>query len=106
MSYDVRIGPHSFNYTYNLSIFFHDHIEGDDEGGINGLDGKTGAEAFSILSVALQRVELTYQRLGHNEIRRRYDAPNGWGSVIGAIIFMSRIMAACAEQPNQTVRVS
>lgn len=107
MSYDVSIGRESFNYTWNMSQFFRDHIDGDDNGGgINELMDKTGAEAFIILRSALYAIHHTYLSLGDGGISERYDAPNGWGTVIGAIIFLSQIMAACAESPDEMVEVS
>ena len=113
MSYDVSIGKDSFNYTYNVSQLFYDHIpeiEGD-RGGLGRLDGKTGKQAFEILADAFERIHTTkldlWERdaVGEPRFCARYDAPNGWGSAVGALIFLAQIMAACARNPRGKVRV-
>lgn len=107
MSYDVSIGNESFNYTWSMTQFFRDHIEGNENGGgLNELMDKTGAEAFIILRGAIDNIHTTYLTLGKDEICRRYDSSNGWGSVIGAIIFISQVMAACAANSDEKVLVS
>lgn len=101
MSYDVSIGDQSFNYTYNLSAFFRDHMPE----GINGLSGLTGKQAAASLSAAFVQIHTTYGRTGKAHICAKYDAPNGWGSVVGALIFLGRLMAACQANPRKRVHV-
>ena len=169
MSYDVSIGPKSFNYTSNVGKFFYDHIppverqkhvwtteasvirsggftvsnvavmkdgravgffydEAEakayverknneeervqpDRGGLHAINGMTGREAHKVLSEAFDRIEKTRLEMWEEGARgepafcAKYDAPNGWGSVLGAIVFLSLIMAACAEYPDDRVEV-
>ena len=108
MSYDIYIGKESFNYTYNLSKFFYDHIEG----GIPALDGITGKRAIVVLATAFEAIDRTRSgfrsgdALDNAAFSKEYDAPNGWGSAIGAIIFLGCLMAACAQNPRNKVVVS
>lgn len=115
MSYDVSVGPEGFNYTYNVSALFFDHIpevEGERCGGLRALDGKTGRQALEILADAADRIHGTKMRLwaeravGEPDFCALYDSPNGWGSTVGALIFLMQIMAACAQHPRSKVRVS
>jgi hypothetical protein len=111
MSYDVSIGDKSFNMTWNVAPMFYDHIPmRDARGGLSEIDGKTGKEAFAILKEAFDRIEETRHKfwknglIGEQEFCAKYDAPNGWGSAVGAILFLAIIMAACAENPRKLVR--
>lgn len=112
MSYDVSIGDKDFNYTFNVSQFFRDHIHVEGNvSGLRGIDGLTGEAALTVLAEAFEEINRTRLRLwdrnvvGEPAFCRTYDAPNGWGSVIGAIVFLARIMAACAANPREIVRV-
>lgn len=100
MSYDIDIGGEDFNYTWNLGRLFYDFIPAVDSerGGLHELHGKTGSQARDILSGA-------FDRMNHSDAvhRQRYDAPNGWGSTAGAILFLARIMAACNRHPRSKV---
>lgn len=108
MSYDVDIGGQSFNYTYNVYRLFDDHMPN----GIRGLDGMTGAQAARCLSDvmdAIHRTVLSHWHetdVGEPKFCAVYDSPNGWGSAIGGILFLSQIMAACQKFPRHKVRVS
>lgn len=109
MSYDVSIGDCWFNYTWNLSRMFYEHIPASDgsEGGINALDGLTGRDALQLIAGAFDMLNNTYCLAGSTSaFRRKYDAENGWGSTDGALIFLARIMAACAANPRKKVSVS
>lgn len=114
MSYDVSIGDQSFNYTYNVSALFYDHIPASEggRGGLHELDGKTGKQAVAILADAFDCIRRTYVDLwekdavGEPAFCAKYDSPNGWGSTVGALIFLSRIMAACALNPRKRIRIS
>ena len=113
VSYDVDIGSRSFNYTSNVGKLFYDHIPVDENGesGLRALDGLTGKQAGLVLSAAFDRIQATRHILwriddvGETEFRARYDAPNGWGSAIGGLLFIAQIMAACFENPRAKVRV-
>lgn len=108
MSYDVVIGGEWFNYTYNVGRLFGDHIEG----GLQALDGLTGKQAVRVLSDAFDAIDLSvlshwsHGDVGEPKFCKIYDAPNGWGSAVGGLVFLSRIMAACAKHPRHKVRVA
>ena len=102
MSYDVAIGDFDANYTYNLADLFHNHIDG----GIRALDGLPGSVALVRLNGFFESVMWEHIKIGKDQFREKYDSPNGWGDVDGALIFMARIMAACAMNPDGKVRVS
>lgn len=108
MSYDVSIGDDSFNYTYNVSALFHDHIDG----GLKSLDGLTGKKSAEVLGEAFDRIHSTLlsvwvrDEVGEPLFCARYDSTNGWGSTVGALIFLAQIMAACHRNPRKKVRVS
>ncbi len=113
MSYDVSIGDDSFNYTYNVGRLFHDHIPDMGlGGGLHEINGASGRKAVRILSQAFERINRTQRELwvegakGEPEFCARYDAKNGWGSTVGALIFLAQILAASAENPRKKVRVS
>lgn len=113
MSYDVYIGEHSFNYTFNVSKLFYDHIpDGGKGGGLRELDGITGKASAALLFDAFERIEGTHMKywrnnvVGEPEFCALYDSPNGWGSTVGALIFLSQILGACAKSPRKRVRVS
>lgn len=117
MSYDISIGEESFNYTSNVSAMFYDHIpQEDSRGGLHELHGKTGKQAAEIMGRAfdaMHRTKLDLWRdnlkgeavVGEPEFCAKYDAPNGWGSTVGGLIFAGRIMAACQRNPRKKVSV-
>lgn len=112
MSYDIDIAGDSFNYTYNVSAVFYDHMPRNGTiGGLRNLDGLTGKQAALVLGNAFDRLNDTYLRMwaengsGPAAMSAKYDSPNGWGSLLGAIIFLGRIMGACAANPRHRVRV-
>lgn len=114
MSYDLNIGEESFNYTFNVSKLFYDHMPADEtseRGGLHTLDGCTGKEAAGKIAKALLEIERTRHNLWENgavgepKFGIKYDAPNGWGSAIGGIIFLSLVMAACYQNPRKRLRV-
>lgn len=114
MSYDIYVGGESFNYTSNVAKLFYDHIPALEDGGRGGLDelhGKTGKAATAILKDAFDRIHLSYLKdwtvgeVGSSTFSSRYDPPNGWGSTVGALIFLAQVMAACASNPRKKVRL-
>lgn len=114
MSYDVSIGSESFNYTSNVGGLFYDHMpedEDSDRGGLHTLDGVTGKRAGDKIAAALDRIDATRREdwsngvVGDPRFCAKYDAENGWGSTIGGLIFLTRIMAACYQNPRKIVRV-
>lgn len=112
MSYDVSIGTESFNYTYNLGPFFRDAImDYGKGGGIRELHGVTGARACMILTTAFEDIHRVYLNEwrssvpGAQQFLAKYDAPNGWGSTVGAMIFLAQILAACSRNRRSKVHV-
>lgn len=117
MSYDIHVGPISLNYTSNGSALFYDHMPPVDEhpihmrGGLWTLQGLTGAEAALLIADAFARIELTRIKLweidavGEPEFCKLYDSPNGWGSTVGALLFLARIQGACVRYPTDVVEV-
>lgn len=123
MSYDVCVGPISLNYTSNGCALFYDHMPPVDtdqpnrpdhphlRGGLWTLHGLTGAEAALLIADAFTRIEQTRMKLwedrvvGEPEFCKLYDSPNGWGSTIGALLFLARIQAACVHYPSSMVEV-
>jgi hypothetical protein len=108
MSYDIYIGDADLNYTYNLSRFFHDHIVTDVGTGLQAIDGLKGREAALVLSAAFERAQETYlwgSEPFDKNMSIKYDPPNQWGSTMGALLFMGRVIAACLRNPRARVRV-
>lgn len=108
MSYDVSIGDYDGNYTWNsASPLFHEHIDG----GIDAIDGMTGRQASNVMrqfwiSVNRERHDLYEDgAVGEPQMCAKYDSPNGWGSLVGALMFAGQITAACAQYPRHKVRV-
>lgn len=111
MSYGIWIGGKSFNHTSNTARLFYDHIPADrtERGGLWELISLTGKQAIPVISDALHRIDATRSKLrqdgvtGDPEFCAQYDAKNGWGSTISAILFLSLILAACAEHPRHKI---
>ena len=113
MSYDIDIADRSFNYTFNVSKVFYDHIPDTGKGGgFRELVGLNGSQAVPILSAAFTALNATRHSLwkdgqvGEPEMSERYDAKNGWGSLIGAIILLGEILGASAMNPYADIQVS
>lgn len=99
MSYDIQVGSYDFNYTSNMAKMFYDHMDG----GLHSLHGKTGSQAAKIIASCFDGFYRDYT--SGTQFRSKYDAPNGWGSTDGAMIFLARIMAACHASPRSKVKV-
>jgi hypothetical protein len=113
VSYDVCIGDVSLNYTSNGSALFYEHIPETEthRGGLHALHGLTGRQASEVLSDAWEAIHRTWMTdwrehtVGSPDFCARYDAPNGWGSTVGGLLFLARITAACAAHPRHRVSV-
>lgn len=106
MSYDIGVGDCDLNYTYNLAQLFYDHIPAEDgkhKGGLHALAGLTGKQAVEVLRPAFERLNETICSKGTDCFRNTYDAPNGWGSTDGALIFLARLLAGCAANPRKRI---
>jgi len=113
MSYDMSIGDFDGNCTFNVSKVFYDHIpDYGNGGGLREFSGKTGKECAVILSEAWKRLDTTRCQMwisdavGEPAMSAKYDAPNGWGSLIGALCFLGEFTAACAISPRKKVYLS
>jgi hypothetical protein len=124
MSYDINIGERYFNETFNVSAVFYDHLPGDEtcRGGLFWFKGKTGSEAIPIFKtfyenlnsnrdkhrpvVTRHMMEPRPDEIGEQKFLRKYDPKNGWGSTLGAIVFMAEFMIACVENPDAIIDVS
>lgn len=109
MSYDIDIGDREFNYTYNLSKFFHEFIR--DELGVTGLQalhGKKGKEAAVLLGKAFEEIsqKLYAEKKNYGMFAAEYDPDNGWGNTYGATLLLGDLLAACAANRKATVIVS
>jgi len=92
MSYDIDLGPKSFNITSNISGMFYAY---DEENGISGLYGKTAKESLTWLS------GLYTFLVCNEEAMRKLEPSNGWGSYTGTIEWVHKlIMAALQDEYN------
>lgn len=107
MSYDVDIGGEDFNHTSNTYQLLCDLMPGHDPKaqGIKSLDGITGAEAAEIIEAGIERLHDMYADNTEESLRKKYDAPNGWGTITSSILFLSRLMAACHRHPLERISV-
>lgn len=105
MSYDIDVGSrYNNNYTFNMSQFFRDFIiDTGKGGGLRELDGLTGARAGSILRAVMNDINKARCDYGDKDLGFQYDSENGWGTVLGATIFLAELMGACYAYPEETV---
>ena len=125
MSYDISVGEKNWNVTYNLGKMFHEHIpavEQDDgivtNSGLKRLNNMKGKDAVPIIgqfftNLYKERNQLAVKRhnnfndetRGEPELSEKYDPKNGWGSMIGGLIFLGELMAECALHPESVIDV-
>lgn len=110
MSYDVTIGDYYSNYTHNsLGKLCYEHL--DKKNGLKGLHGKTGREASQMLEHFWEGIHCEKLHLWENgavgepKLQDKYDSPNGWGSLVGSLIFMGGLTAACRNYPRRKLSV-
>lgn len=129
MSYDVSIGDFSVNITNNIRQLFLDHLPNveraaaehgltaDDialqaRGGLYSLYGLTGRDAIEPLSAFFNNVRNRMfdgnetGTVGHPFFCAKYDSKNGWGSTLGGVVAMGRLLAACSRFPDDRIRIS
>ena len=92
MSYDMSIGIEDFNYTYNVSKMWYDCYK---KKGIRKHYGLTGKQAMPVLK------KLHWHMIKHNEKLREYNPPNGWGDFDGALKFVSDLIIASVNNPDE-----
>jgi hypothetical protein len=112
MSYDVSIGDFDVNYTSNVGAVFHDHIKEGEVTGLQALNSLYGFQASEILYRAWSNLNATRHAMykdgevGEPAMEAKYNAANGWGSLVGALVTLGKITAACATYPHEVVHVS
>lgn len=92
---DVEKGMR-FCYTYNLSGFFSDFAVNPKR----DLDGHACREVASLIGEALDEMDT----IGLDELSKKYDPANGWGSVYGAAAWLGRIRDYCVKHPDFILR--
>jgi len=115
MSYDISLtikgGIEVFegNMTSNVSGMWYEHFEVD--GGLHGLQDMTWKEARPHFAkfwdnLSRERLELYVDgAVGEPRFCAKYDIDNGWGSAIGAMIFIAKIQSAWAMNPKAKLHV-
>lgn len=91
MSYDANIGEESFNITYNVSKMFYDCYPSN---GIKYINGTSGNLAVMILRNLREHMENNADRM------RAMEPSNGWGSYKGALEFISELIVASLDNPD------
>jgi hypothetical protein len=101
MSYQLYIGSTEHSYTYNLRDLFEEIIQdtAHDTKGIYAFDSLTGYEALPLIKQAFRKAN------SHEDIKS-FDAPNGWGTANGALLFLARFAIECAMNPYETINVT
>lgn len=95
MSYDITIGDHWSNYTYNIARMLY-----EDGFSWNDWHGKEGLAVGTRLDLLIERMEREPERF------IKHDPPNGWGDYRGCLNWLKGIRRACVDHPYDLVRVS
>ena len=104
MSYDVSIGDATHNYTSNMWKLFRVAIP---DGGIHELHDKTGGEAMILLINGLKNIATESLKFNtYEEFAVAYEPNNNWGSVGGAIDFLTAILKDCIADTTAVIEVS
>ncbi len=91
MSYDMHIADEGFNYTYNVSKMWY---ASEPEKGIRAIYGLTGEQATPVLRKMRDYMEDNWDEM------ILYEPPNGWGSALGALGFLNRLIHASIRFPE------
>lgn len=81
-----------FHYTYNLSAFFSAYRVNP----VRDLDGLDARQCARRIETALDAI----RKEDPGRLSAEYDPPNGFGSVAGALAWLNRVRAYCAEHPG------
>lgn len=115
MSYDISLVNKKSefvfdaNYTSNVSEMWYEHFDTDN--GLHSLQDMTWKQAkhhFAAFweSINQDRDDLYVDgAVGEPKFCSKYDDENGWGSAIGAMIFIARLQSAWAMNPKATLSV-
>lgn len=103
MSYDVIIGDHTPNATFNLRKFFVTFV--DNEDGIKALHGMTGRAAALKLAAAVSKFAVYRDFNDDAVLDREFSSPNGWGTWEDGFRFITNLLEACLKNPRKRVHV-
>jgi hypothetical protein len=100
MSYAVGVGGESLNYTSNMRALFADFGVYPPE-----WDGRPRREVGAEIGKGLRAMVFARQARGKRAFDRKYDAPNGWGSVDSAMRWLLAVYLECFRELPDTVSV-
>lgn len=115
MSYDIGLyladGTEVFsaNMTSNVSEMWYENFEC--AGGLQGLSGLNFGQARPHFKTFWENIDQERHSLsrdgdvGDPVFCAKYDAENGWGSALGALIYVARLQSAWAMNPNAKLSV-
>jgi hypothetical protein len=115
MSYDIWLEQEgetvgeSLNYTSNTCQLFYNNMS---PSGIHCLDGMSAYEANKVImnfweNLDRERLDLWENcAIGEPNLCEKYDSKNGWGSLVGTMLFIARFQSQCIKHPFATVRLS
>jgi hypothetical protein len=118
MSYDLWLEDENgkslcegHNYTSNVGPLFYKHLglEGRGLHEINGVPAHEALPFFVAFWNSLHAESLALWKsdaIGEPALCAKYDAPNRWGSLVGAMLFIARFQSECIKYPYATVRLS
>ena len=90
MSFDVEVGEQDFNYTSNMGQFFSDF-------GVHPVNHFNGVSRSGVSQMILTAFE-DISDYDMSDLEEKYNAPNGWGDVEGAMDFLHDIYVACLTE--------
>lgn len=96
MSYDVCVGDMAENMTSNVSRMW-DRAMPDLN--LRDMDGKKAKDCLPHLRDGVRHMA------EHRHSYTPLEPQNGWGSYGGALGFLTQMMFACEDHPEDTVRV-
>lgn len=99
MSYDVEVGGEDVNYTSNMRPMMSEFGMYPPD-----WDGRNRREVGLEIGAGLRRL-VRERDADRAAFDRKYDAPNGWGSVDTALRWLLGIYFACFYEMPETVRV-
>lgn len=96
MSFDVEANGEHFNITYNMAPFLQRF-------GVHprAWNGRERFEVAEEIRAAL--AEIAKYPVG--QLAEQYDAPNGWGTVVGTIRWLEQVAHAFEKPHDDIIRV-
>lgn len=86
----------SFNYTYNASMMWHKICPTDDR--MVQIEGMTGQQVAKKIRAAIAEMESRPTEL------KKLEPENGWGSYVGFLQFLYKILDASERNPDSIWR--